>query len=301
MKTSPDGSDPAAVIPATMLVLCLIFLMACHKPSKKNFIDSIAKSDTLQNSENTKTKKHFKKKSRKKKLYLTFDDGPNKGTKNVLTIVQDEEVPVSFFLIGEHVYASHTQHALWDSLHAATDVEICNHSFTHAWNNSYGKFYKYPDSVIADFKRNRDSLSLTNNIVRTPGRNIWRIDSLNFTDLKSTIIAADSLSNAGFNLLGWDVEWHYNPKTLSVSSTADEVLNNIDSAFKYNRTKQKDHLVLLAHDQVYRKSDDSMQLRLFLQKLKLKDEYEFSVVTSYPGTMKNTGIADTFKTKGVSQ
>ena len=34
---------------------------------------------------------------KKKKIYLTFDDGPNKGTQKVLHIMQEEAVPVTFF------------------------------------------------------------------------------------------------------------------------------------------------------------------------------------------------------------
>src|SRR5262245_3191301 len=44
-----------------------------------------------------------KPKKKKKKIYLTFDDGPNKGTRNVLDIVQQEDVPVTFFIVGQHV------------------------------------------------------------------------------------------------------------------------------------------------------------------------------------------------------
>jgi len=147
------------------------------------------------------------KKKHKKRLYLTFDDGPNKGTKNVLHIVQDEQVPVTFFIVGEHVFASHAQAQLWDSLQMSRHIAICNHSYSHA-NNRYEKYYQSPDSVVADFKRTQDSLGLDNPIVRTPGRNIWRIDTLRFTDLKKSAAAADSLQQAGFvrealALIGW--------------------------------------------------------------------------------------------------
>ncbi len=160
-------------------------------------------------------------------------------------------------------------------------MALCNHSYTHA-HNRYNKFYQAPDSVVADFQRARDSLHLTNNIVRTPGRNIWRIANMQFTDLKSSAAAADSLQMAGFVVMGWDLEWHYDPKTFSVLSTANEMLDQIDSAFAKKKTMQSDHLVLLAHDQVYKKPDDSVQLRKFLQGIKLKDDYELSLVTSYP-------------------
>ena len=139
-----------------------------------------------------------------------------------------------------------------------------------------------PDSVVSDFKRTHDSLELTNTIARTPGRNIWRIDTLKFTDLKKSAVAADSLEKAGFQLMGWDLEWHFDHKTMCVATTADKMVAQIDSVFKHNRTKNKDHLVLLAHDQAYAKSEDSFQLRQFFQLLKQKD-YELSLVTDYPG------------------
>lgn len=157
-------------------VLIIVYLVACTKPvqdgkmkikpSVKNKSD---KKETVQVVTPVKKKK--------KKIYLTFDDGPNKGTKNVLDIVNDEKIPVTFFIVGEHVFASVNQNNIWDSLRIAEQIEICNHSYTHA-HNKYDKFYQSPDSVVADFQLAHDSLDLKNNIVRTPGRNTWRIDSL---------------------------------------------------------------------------------------------------------------------------
>ena len=76
-------------------------------------------------------------KKKKKKIYLTFDDGPNKGTQNVLDIVKGENIPVTFFIVGEHVFASVNQNNTWDSLQMAKQVEICNHSYTHALHNKF--------------------------------------------------------------------------------------------------------------------------------------------------------------------
>jgi peptidoglycan/xylan/chitin deacetylase (PgdA/CDA1 family) len=230
---------------------------------------------------------------KKKKIYLTFDDGPNKGTKNVLDIVQQEDVPVTFFIVGEHVFASVGQTQTWDSLRMAKNIEICNHSYTHA-HNRYDKFYRQPDSVVKDMQRTKEELLPDNNIVRAPGRNSWRIDSLHFTDIKKSKSAIDSLQEAGFIVFGWDLEWHYNPKTLTVQNSADELLDQIDSMFNKGKTKVKDNLVVLAHDQVYHKSGDSIQLRDFIQKLKKKDEYELSLVSNYPGIAKET--IDSLKT-----
>ena len=264
-------------------VLIIIYLVACTKPVEDGKVKAkpVLKNNT-QKKETVQVVATVKKK--KKKIYLTFDDGPNKGTRNVLDIVKDENIPVTFFIVGEHVFASVNQTTTWDSLRIAQQVEICNHSYTHAWHNKFEKFYESPDSVISDFQRAHDSLDLKNNIVRTPGRNTWRIDSLQYTDLKKSKAAVDSLQKAGFIVMGWDLEWHYDHKDLTVKNSADELLKQIDSVFNNKKTKSPEHLVLLAHDQVYGKTKDSAELRQLIQKLKLKDEYELSIASGYPGT-----------------
>jgi peptidoglycan/xylan/chitin deacetylase (PgdA/CDA1 family) len=169
----------------------------------------------------------------------------------------------------------------------ARNIEICNHSYTHA-HNHYDKFYKEPGTVVMDVEKTKEILLPDNNIVRAPGRNSWRIDSLHFTDIKKSKRAIDSLQAAGFVVFGWDLEWHYDAKTLALKNTADELLNQIDSLFRVGKTRTKDNLVLLAHDQVYQKSADSAQLRELIQKMKKKDEYEIALVDSYPGIARTS-------------
>jgi len=292
METSTTGDDGESanhlyynyIYSYRIPVLIIVYLVACTKPVEEGSVkmkhvskNHNDKKETVQVQVTVPVKK------KKKKIYLTFDDGPNKGTQNVLDIVKDEEIPVTFFIIGEHVYASINQNITWDSLQTTEGIEICNHSYTHANHNHFEKFYQSPDSVVSDFQRSQDSLQLKNNIVRTPGRNAWRIDSLQFTDLKKSKAAVDSLQNAGFIVMGWDLEWHYDPKELSVMNTSDDLLKQIDSVFTNNKTKSPENLVLLAHDQVYKKAKDSTELRQLIQKLKLKEEYELSLVSSYPG------------------
>ena len=290
METSPsdDDGEPAGQTYYSYLykyripVLIVVYLVACTKPVQEAGVKIKPSFKNIGNKKETVTAKPPVKK-KKKKIYLTFDDGPNRGTRNVLDIVKDEKIPVTFFIVGEHVFASVNQNNTWDSLQMAKQIEICNHSYTHAWHNKFEKFYESPDSVVADFQRAHDSLDLQNNIVRTPGRNTWRIDSLQYTDLKKSKAAVDSLQKAGFVVMGWDLEWHYDHKELTVKNSADELLKQIDSVFNHKKTKSPEHLVLLAHDQVYGKTKDSAELRQLIQKLKMKEEYELSLATSYPG------------------
>ena len=230
------------------------------------------------------TKKDPVAKKKKKTIYLTFDDGPNKGTKNVLDIINEEQIPVTLFVIGEHVYGSRLQAAVFDSVRQSSFIELANHSFTHA-HNKFSKFYSAPQDVVNDFKRCADSLSLSSNIVRTPGRNIWRLNDIKQTDNHLSKDAADALQKNGYVVMGWDLEWHFNNQLQAVQ-TYDELASQIDSMFVHKRTKTADHLVLLAHDQVYSNSKDSTSLRKLVSKLKEKGEYDFAFINSYPGIEK---------------
>jgi peptidoglycan-N-acetylglucosamine deacetylase len=224
------------------------------------------------------------KKKKRKTIYLTFDDGPNKGTRKVMHIAREESVPVTMFIIGEHIYASEFQRETWDSISQCDMIEIANHSYTHA-HNQYQKFYSNADSVVNDFIRCSDSLGVNNTIARTPGRNIWRTENVNCTDLKATTVPADSLNSKGYTLVGWDLEWHYD-NNLGLKNGADTLLKQIDSVFRKGKTKNLGHLVLLAHDQVYADADDSIQLRSLVDKLKKSEEYDFEFISKYPGIKK---------------
>ena len=248
--------------------------------------NSMAKKDTLAKVDNSKP---AAKRKKKKTIYLTFDDGPCKGSKTVFCILKQENIPATLFIIGEHVYGSKTQSAIYDSLKESSLIEIANHSYTHAFENKFYKFYNAPDSATKDFKRCADSLRFSNNIVRTPGRNIWRTENVNSTDFKASSAAADSLQSKGFIAVGWDVEWHFNA-TQSLVENDSEMLRNIDSAFARNETKTKNHLVLLTHDRTFAKPEDSAKLHRFIAALKVKDEYDFEMVSKYPGLTKDTVV-----------
>jgi len=283
-SSSDDGGDPAASsnlrIVLFSIFLSTIFLLVCTRTTKQSTKKVLVAAKTAAPKEVAK-KPAAKPVKKKKKIYLTFDDGPNKGTQNVLDILQQENVPATFFIVGEHVFMSKEQAATWDSLLQAKNIQLCNHSYTHA-HNRYQKFYEHPDEVVKDIELTKEKILPDNYIVRAPGRNCWRIDSLHFTDIKKSKAAIDSLQSAGFIVMGWDLEWHYDPKTFILKTSADEMLKQVDSLFAKNKTKLLDNLVLLAHDQVYKSSADSQQLREFVQKLKQKDEYELSMVNSYP-------------------
>jgi peptidoglycan-N-acetylglucosamine deacetylase len=222
----------------------------------------------------------------KKKIYLTFDDGPNDGTMNVLNAVKEEHVPVSFFIVGKHVFDSPEQSATWQQLKADSAIELCNHSYTHALNH-YTSYYQHPGAVVKDIERNKEQLGFNTNVVRMPGRNAWRIGSINHTDIKESKAAVDSVHKAGYAVIGWDVEWMFDHKTLSLATDTDLLLRQIQNMLDAEKTKTPGHIVLLAHDQAFRSEASVEQLHSLFRQLKSNPEYELVLAGNYPGVKKD--------------
>jgi peptidoglycan-N-acetylglucosamine deacetylase len=287
MDADPEGYfNSSMLFKATILTISFTSFYFYKSGKKLSFLKPTFVENAL-----VKAKLENKPAAKKKKktIYLTFDDGPCKGTKTVMTILKQEQVPATLFIIGEHVYGSKSQLAIYDSLKACTLFEVANHSYTHAFENKFYKFYSQPDSATNDFKRCADSLHFTNNIIRTPGRNIWRTPGISSTDLKAAGAAGDSLYSKGYKAIGWDVEWNFNAAQRLVQ-TDTEMLQIIDSVFAHKETKTNNHLVVLAHDRTFLHAADSIKLQHFIAALKKKDEYDFEMVSKYPEQIKDTAI-----------
>ncbi|WP_374458894.1 polysaccharide deacetylase family protein [Chryseobacterium taeanense] len=219
--------------------------------------------------------------SDKRVIYLTFDDGPNRGTENLLSILHKRNVCATAFVVGKHAYGSKKQEEDFELLRKDKLIEIANHSFTHA-HNKYANFYKDPVEVVHDFDIAKDSLKLYNKIARTPGRNIWRLNDITVTDLKSSTEAANSLKKAGYKLVGWDLEWKPTNK-MSLKGNHEAMLKKVDSIFFNDLEKTSRHLVFLTHDQYLTDTDSINELDLFIEKLQKSNRFVFRKISNYPG------------------
>jgi hypothetical protein len=167
-------------------------------------------------------------------------------------------------------------------LKAEASIELCNHSYSHA-RNRYTSFYEDPAGVINDFNQAKALIGFNNNIARMPGRNAWRIDSIDHTDITESKAAIDSLHAAGYAIMGWDIEWTFNHKTLAPDADTALLLRRIYNMLEANKTKTPGHLVLLAHDQAYQQAAYVENLRYVVQQLKNNPEYELVLASKYPG------------------
>lgn len=222
--------------------------------------------------------------SNTKYLYLSFDDGPLFGTSACIAICEYENVQASFFQIGLHQSRSNWGKKLYNRILSRSDLFLLsNHSFSHTYGK-YVQFYKQPDSALADFMYAADVLETTNNIVRLPGNNGWRTDSIQFSS-KMVRPLLHKLDSAGYNVVGWDLEWQYTNKGRPIQSAAF-MAKMVDSMFALKACKTRNHLVVLMHDHMFRKEADSAQLLEFIQLLKSGNQYQFARLDAYPGLKK---------------
>ncbi|MCU0349010.1 MAG: polysaccharide deacetylase family protein, partial [Saprospiraceae bacterium] len=214
-----------------------------------------------------------------KTIYLTFDDGPNRGTAKVMEVLKKAKTPATFFLVGSHIHGSQKQ---WDEYQAILKnprFEAANHTYFHA-KNRYAQFYKSPATALEDFRLMRDSLQLSTQIGRTPGCNTWRTTGITEDVDRRSRKAADLLKSKGVTLLGWDVEWKANGKR-QLKSTVEEMAKEIEKQFAERLNKTDDHLVLLLHDQHFVDSTNLAALTDLIATLAEKG-YVFEKAGNYP-------------------
>lgn len=216
-----------------------------------------------------------------KYIYLTFDDGPLNGSENIDSVILAERLKISVFLVGENAERSKLFGNYYKLYEQNPFVEAYNHSFTHA-NGKYELFYSKPENVLEDIQKNEQLLNLSYKIVRLPGRNIWRIGSRARDDIKSGSAAADLLAKSGYKLYGWDIEWQHNAKDGTPIQSVDEMTKEIESRLENGNTFTKDHIVILIHDEMFRKKWEESELKQLIDKLRMHENYIFEHIRFYP-------------------
>ena len=216
-----------------------------------------------------------------KYIYLTFDDGPLEGSEDIDNAVRAEKIKVNVFVVGQHVLSDARMRGFYKLYQQNPYIETGNHSFSHA-HNHYKLFYDSPAVVVADFKKCQDTLHIPNKLARQPGRNQWRLKDTSINDVQSGSISADMLYKEGFTIFGWDLEWQHDAKTGAPIQTVDDMVELIERRLNQNKTVTPGHLVLLAHDEMFRNGWEESELKQLVEKLKAKGNYRFEHLSKYP-------------------
>lgn len=136
--------------------------------------------------------------SDEKQVYLTFDDGPSKTiTGQVLDILNQYEVPATFFVLGARVdLYPETLQRIYNEGHY-----IANHGYTH----KYSSIYESKDTVFAEYidcenaiKRALNNQDYNSYLFRFPGGSSGGY----YKRVKSD--ARDLLTSYGFAFTNWN-------------------------------------------------------------------------------------------------
>jgi len=127
-----------------------------------------------------------------KVVYLSFDDGPGKHTREVLDILRKEQVLATFFVLGEQAerYPEMIRSVVEDG-HA-----LGNHTFNHNYEQLYSDFkvfwkqIKQTETVVERITGFRP------NLVRAPGGTYGHFDKSYF----------DLLKLGGYTVMDWNVD-----------------------------------------------------------------------------------------------
>ncbi len=220
--------------------------------------------------------------STKQYIYLSFDDGPQHGTLTCVELCKKERVKASFFMVGMHEAAKTDGRMIVNTIrNGYPEFLLANHSYTHA-NNKYLYFYHHPRLVEQDFLKAQDSLRVPLKIGRLPGNRAW----VRKGEIKASWLVrpvARILDSLGYNVIGWDLEWNFNPHSARPVQTPEKLAAQVDSAFARNETHVRNHLVILSHDRMFQHPDEADSLEKFIRILKRNPKYVFETVDHYPG------------------
>ena len=94
------------------------------------------------------------------------------------------------------------------------------------------------------------------------------------------------MDSAGYNVIGWDVEWNFNHKNARPIQSPQKLANQVDSAFAKNKTHTINHLVILSHDRMFQRPEDADSLAKFIRLLKQNPNFVLETIDHYPGLKK---------------
>ena len=219
-------------------------------------------------------------------VYLSFDDGPLEGSEDVDNAIRAEKIKINVFVVGSYVQIFPRMNKYLQLYENNLYIEIGNHSFSHA-HNEYAMFYKDPESAYQDFVKNENVLYMKSKLARLPGRNMWRIGDRKINDETNGAAAADLLAKNGYSVFGWDIEWEHDARTGKPVQTVNDIFYQIEHLLKHNKTVTKNHIVILCHDEMFRKKWEETELKQLIERLRWMGTYEFNHLSEYPAKQES--------------
>ncbi|SCW61245.1 Peptidoglycan/xylan/chitin deacetylase, PgdA/CDA1 family [Paenibacillus tianmuensis] len=173
--------------------------------------------------------------SRKKKAFLSFDDGPSRQTKPILRILREKGIKATFFVTGK----SSPELQSYYKLIVNEGHSLGNHTYSH----DYGYIYSSVGAYRTDTEKLNDLLARTAgvrpDIFRFPG------GSDNHLSRKAGgrhIMAkiAREMTNIGYQYFDWNVS---STDAAAVTLPKQDILASVQS-----NSRGKNQIIVLMHD-----------------------------------------------------
>lgn len=266
---------------AIAIFLLISWVMSCQNTSFSAVATEEKKPKKSANPVDKFERKPFVHDTTKNYIYLTFDDGPQNGTKICYQLCKQLGVKATFFMIGKHVNSPKTKAIVSNIREAYPNFLVCNHSTTHA-SGHYKYFYHHPAMAVEDFYAAQKKLHVPYQIIRLPGNSAWVLkDTIKASHLVDTTCL--KLDSAGYNVIGWDVEWNFHHKTSKPLQKPQRMADIVDSALaKPRRLFTKNHVVILTHDRMFKNPNYTDSLAKFITILKQNPKNVFETIDHYP-------------------
>ena len=216
----------------------------------------------------------------KKYIYITWDDGPQPpGTINCEEIFREEGIKATFFMVGLHQFSASRARIVDTIRNSYPQFLLANHSHSHGFRDHYREFYANPDSAMQDIYLAEKELKVPVKIVRLPGMNSW-VENGKIQGPKSSLEVCKRLGSAGYNAVGWDLEWRFGRHSVPVQG-AEQMAREVDEKFANGTTYANNAVVILAHDRMF-KGQYKDSLSKFIKILKQNPAYVFETIDHYP-------------------
>jgi len=188
-----------------------------------------------------------------KKIYLTFDDGPEKiYTKQILDILKRENIKASFFVIGENInYYPETVKRIIEEGHT-----IGHHSYDHINFQNYKPEYVFETQIKRTNQILKEKFNIETNLLRPPYGVI-------------TNQQIEFFKKLGYKIINWSID------TIDWNLKLDK--NNI-----INRIKDQKHegAIILMHSGGGNRKNTVESLSEIISILK-KENYQFSTIDDF--------------------
>lgn len=178
------------------------------------------------NKKQEKSKKQLLEKENSKTVYLTFDDGPNEYTPQILNILKEENIKATFFVLKNHV---------------DKNPDLISRMFTeghsiglHGITHDKDKIYQSPQTVVQEMELSNNSIEKITgkrtSLIRVPyGSKPWMPKNYR-----------DAVVEKGYKLWDWNVDSKDSSKPYV---SPDEIVKNTLEQVKKIKTP-----IILFHD-----------------------------------------------------